>query len=95
MGNSTDVTLKIVQFRNPSGQHVYRVSGMIHGRRVQKNFPTRSEAERYMNALLASAYQGDSSPVRSAATALCSAALGCRTPCLNQSSESMTTAEGS
>ena len=68
MSNSTKVTLKIVQFRNPSGQYVHRVSGTVYGRRVQKNFQTRQEAQGYMIGEQKRAYQGDSSPMRPAVT---------------------------
>jgi integrase len=56
----TKITLKIVSFKNPSGVVVYRVSGMILGTRVQKNFPTREEAERFMNGAVRTANQADS-----------------------------------
>jgi integrase len=35
----------ISEFTNPSGEIVFRVSGWLEGKRVRKNFPTRSEAE--------------------------------------------------
>ena len=41
MGNRTKITLKIVPFQNPGGDWVHRVSGTVHGERVQKNFPAR------------------------------------------------------
>ncbi len=56
----TKITLKIVPFKNPSGDLVYRVSGMILGTRVQKNFPTREEAEGFMNGAVRTANQADS-----------------------------------
>jgi hypothetical protein len=68
MANQHKSTLKIVWFKNPSGEKVPRVTGTIHGERVQKNFSTRQEAQGYINGRLARAYQGDSSPLRPAAT---------------------------
>lgn len=35
---------KITKFTNPSGQEVWRLSGTLNGKRVRKNFPSRSEA---------------------------------------------------
>jgi hypothetical protein len=35
---------KISPFLNPSGAHVYRVSGTLNGKTVRKNFQTREEA---------------------------------------------------
>jgi len=35
----------ISEFKNPSGEVVYRVSGWLEGKRYRKNFPTRPEAE--------------------------------------------------
>jgi len=57
---STKITLKVLPFKNPSGSIAYRVSGTILGTRVQKNSPTREEAERFMNGLVRSANQADS-----------------------------------
>lgn len=37
-------TLKIVEFRNPSGENVWRVIGMKKGERIRQNFPTRGQA---------------------------------------------------
>ncbi|MDO8587622.1 MAG: hypothetical protein Q7T82_11340 [Armatimonadota bacterium] len=68
MGNSTKVSLKIIPFKNPSGHLAFRVSGTIHGERVQKNFPTDAEARTFMNGLVAAAGQGESSPRRVATT---------------------------
>jgi hypothetical protein len=70
MANQHKSTLKIIWFKNPSGDKVPRVTGTIHGERVQKNFPTRREAQGYINGLLARAYQGDSAPLRQVATTL-------------------------
>ena len=64
MGNSTKVTLKIIPFKNPSGQLAYRVTGMIYGERIQKNFPTPAEARTFMNGLIEHAGQGESLPTR-------------------------------
>jgi len=46
MANSTKVTLKIIPFKNPSGHLAYRVTGMVYGERVQKNFPPMQKRER-------------------------------------------------
>ena len=35
----------ISEFTNPSGEIVYRVAGWLDGKRVRKNFATRTEAE--------------------------------------------------
>ena len=35
----------VSQFKNPSGDIVFRVSGWLHGKRIRKNFATRAEAE--------------------------------------------------
>jgi len=35
----------ISQFTNPSGEIVFRLSGWLDGKRIRKNFPTRTEAE--------------------------------------------------
>ena len=68
--NSTKFTLKIIPFTNPSGNLAYRVTGMVYGERVQKNFPTFEEARTFMNVLIAYAGQGESSPTRIATTTL-------------------------
>ena len=57
---STRITLKVLPFKNPSCSIAFRVSGTILGTRVQKNFPTREEAEGFMNGLIRSANQADS-----------------------------------
>jgi len=62
--------LKIVTFKNPSGRFAYRVTGTIHGGRVQKNFPSHEAAEEFMNGLLQSGDQGDSAPRRVTTTLL-------------------------
>jgi hypothetical protein len=36
--------LTITEFKNPAGSVSYRVSGVIDGERIRKNFPTRAEA---------------------------------------------------
>lgn len=64
MGNSTKITLKIIPFKNPSGQVAYRVTGMIYGERIQKNFPTHAEARTLMDGLVKAAGQGESLPTR-------------------------------
>ena len=35
----------VSQFKNPSEEIVFRVSGWLYGKRIRKNFPTRAEAE--------------------------------------------------
>jgi hypothetical protein len=35
----------VSQFKNPSGDVVFRVSGWLYGKRIRKNFATRAEAE--------------------------------------------------
>jgi hypothetical protein len=35
----------VSEFTNPSGEIVFRVAGWLYGKRVRKNFPTRTEAE--------------------------------------------------
>ena len=35
----------VKEFKNPSGEIVYRVDGWFNGERVRKNFATRKEAD--------------------------------------------------
>ena len=56
----TKIGLKILSYTNRSGTLSFRVSGTILGTRVQKNFPTRDEAEGFMNGLVRTANQEDS-----------------------------------
>jgi integrase len=70
MPNSNRVSLKTEPFENRGGSISYRVTGSLYGKRVQKNFPTREQAERKMNELKRSADQGDSVPLRSVQTTL-------------------------
>ena len=42
---------KIARFKNPSGELVHRVSGTLHGKRIRKNFQTRSEAVAFRQKL--------------------------------------------
>lgn len=65
---SRKITLKIIPYKNPGGTLAFRVSGMIYGERIQKNFPTQAEAEVFMHGLVAAANQGESSPARIAPT---------------------------
>jgi integrase len=41
----TNSSFVISQFTNPSGEIVFRLSGWLDGKRIRKNFPTRTEAE--------------------------------------------------
>jgi integrase len=70
MSNSRKITLDVIPFKNPSGHLVHRVSGYIHGERVQKNFPTELKARTFMNGLIADANQGESARQRLTTTSL-------------------------
>ncbi len=70
MSNPTKVTLKIILYENPSGHLSHRVTGAIHGERVQKNFPTNAEVRTFMNGLVPAAGQGKSTPQRVTTTNL-------------------------
>jgi hypothetical protein len=59
----------ISQFTNPSGEIVFRVSGWLDGKRLRKNFPTRSEAEAERQTLEVQRLQGESG-IRTAITRL-------------------------
>jgi hypothetical protein len=61
MPNSERITLKVEPYKNRGGSISHRVTGSIHGRRLQKNFPSFADAERKMNELKDGANQGDSS----------------------------------
>lgn len=43
--------LKITEFKNPSGETVFRVSGTLKKGRVRKNFKTAGEAKTFKNQL--------------------------------------------
>jgi len=64
----------ISEFANPSGDIVFRVSGQLDGKRVRKNFPTRTEAEAERQVLEIQRLQGETG-VRVAATRLDDAQL--------------------
>jgi hypothetical protein len=51
--------LTITEFKNPAGSISYRVSGVIDGERIRKNFPTRAEAAAEKQALEIEAMQRD------------------------------------
>jgi integrase len=51
--------LTITEFKNPAGSVSYRVSGVIDGERIRKNFPTRAEAAAEKQALEIEAMQRD------------------------------------
>ncbi|MEO6994250.1 MAG: site-specific integrase [Lacunisphaera sp.] len=59
----------ISKFTNPSGEIVFRVSGWLDGKRVRKNFPTRTEAEAERQILEIQQIQTETG-VRTAATRL-------------------------
>ena len=65
-------SLKIIAFRNRGGTLSSRVTGTVGEgdakQRMQKNFPTREEAEVFMDGLIDAADQGESSPTRPANT---------------------------
>jgi integrase len=62
MANSTKITLKIIPFTYPTGNQVWRVTGRILGRIVQKNFPTYDQAEVFMSGAIKAATQGKNGP---------------------------------
>jgi hypothetical protein len=41
----TNSSFVISQFKNPSGEIVFRLAGWLYGKRIRKNYPTRAEAE--------------------------------------------------
>jgi hypothetical protein len=49
----------ISEFTNPSGEIVFRVAGWLDGKRVRKNFATRTDAEAERQILEVQALQGD------------------------------------
>jgi integrase len=59
----------ISEFTNPSGEIVFRVSGWLDGKRVRKNFPTRTEAVAERQVLEVQRLQGDTG-IRTAVTRL-------------------------
>lgn len=52
-------TFVVSKFTNPSGEIVYRVSGMQGGTRIRKNFSTRTEAESERQALEIQRFQAE------------------------------------
>ncbi len=62
MANSTKITLKIIPFTYPTGNQVWRVTGRILGRIVQKNFPTYDQAEVFMSGAIKAVTQGKNGP---------------------------------
>jgi integrase len=63
------VKFRILQFTNPSGEVVFRVTGWLDGQRIRKNFDTRAEAEVERQTLEIQCAQ-DKSGVRPAITRL-------------------------
>jgi integrase len=59
----------ISEFTNPSGEIVYRVAGWLDGKRVRRNFATRTEAEAERQILEIQRLQGETG-IRVAATRL-------------------------
>lgn len=59
----------ISQFTNPSGDIVFRVDGRLDGKRIRKNFSTRTEADAERRVLQVQRLQGDAG-VRTAITRL-------------------------
>src|SRR5258706_16431341 len=64
-----DTSFVISEFTNPSGEVVFRVSGSLNGKRIRKNFPTRTEAEAERQVLEIQGLQAETG-VRVAATRL-------------------------
>src|SRR5579871_1704758 len=54
-------TFDISEFTNPSGEIVFRVSGWLDGKRIRKNFPTRTEAEAERQLLEIQQHKGEAS----------------------------------
>lgn len=69
MTHSTKSSVVVSKFTNPSGEIVFRVSGWLDGKRVRKNFPTRTEAEAERQILEIQQIQTETG-VRAAATRL-------------------------
>ncbi len=44
-------TLKVIPFKNPSGEEVHRGTGQAGYKRVRKNFQTYAEAEAYLEEM--------------------------------------------
>ena len=59
----------ISEFTNPSGEVVFRVSGQLDGKRIRKNFATRTEAQAERQTLEIARIQAECG-VRTAATRL-------------------------
>jgi integrase len=59
----------VSEFTNPSGEVVFRVSGWLNGKRIRKNFPTRTEAEAERQVLEVQGLQGETG-TRTAVTRL-------------------------
>jgi hypothetical protein len=53
-------TLKVIPFENRGGSFSFRVTGMIVGKRVQKNFATQAAAEGFLTEVLGAANQEES-----------------------------------
>ncbi len=59
----------IIPFTNPSGEIVFRVTGMLAGKQVRKNFKTRAEADAEKQILEVQSAQGETG-IRTAITRL-------------------------
>lgn len=49
----------VSEFKNPSGEIVFRVTGWLDGKRVRKNFPTFAEAKTEADSLEIQLLQGE------------------------------------
>ncbi len=65
----------IIPFTNPSGEIVFRVTGMLDGKQVRKNFSTRAEADAERQVLEVQRAQGETG-VRTAITRLADEQIG-------------------
>ncbi len=52
-------SVKLVEYKYPSGSPAYKVVGNFNFSRIRRNFPTREEAEAFLNALKAHAGKSD------------------------------------
>ena len=61
-------TFVIAEFKNPSGEIVFRVIGWLEGKRVRKNFPTFAEAKAEADGFEIQLLQGETGLPRDHAT---------------------------